>query len=79
MAACENDSDGDPYFRTNPCLIVEVLSSGTQRTDLKEKLDNYISIPSLQEYVVVEQSTPYLRIFRRVRREVGLETLFASH
>jgi Uma2 family endonuclease len=40
MAACGENTD-DPYVRTNPVLIVEVLSDSTERTDLKEKFDNY--------------------------------------
>ncbi len=64
MAAC-GENTGDQYARTNPLLIVEVLSPSTERTDLSEKLNNYISIDSLLEYVVVSQSTPYLRVFRR--------------
>jgi len=65
MAACEANTGDDPYIRTNPCLIVEVLSPSTQRTDLKEKFDNYITIPSLLEYIVVSQDTPFIRLFRR--------------
>lgn len=64
MSSCEENTD-DPYYRTNPSLIIEVLSPSTERIDLKEKFDNYISIPSLIEYVVVSQDTPYLRVFRR--------------
>ncbi|SMF94866.1 Endonuclease, Uma2 family (restriction endonuclease fold) [Methylomagnum ishizawai] len=66
MVACGENTD-DPYTRTNPILIVEVLSASTRRNDLKEKFDNYIQIPSLLEYVVVSQDTPHLRIFRRNR------------
>lgn len=66
MVACEKNT-GDPYLRTNPILIIEVLSSYTRRTDLNEKLSNYIQIPSLLEYAVVSQDTPHLRIFRRRR------------
>lgn len=64
MAAC-GENTGDQYARTNPLLIVEVLSPSTERIDLSEKLNNYISIESLLEYVVVSQNTPYLRVFRR--------------
>ena len=64
MASCEENTD-DPYYRSNPSLIIEVLSPSTERTDLKEKFDNYTRIPSLIEYVVVSQDTPYLRVFRR--------------
>ena len=64
MSSCEKNTD-DPYFRTNPSLIIEVLSPSTEQIDLKEKFDNYTRIASLMEYVVVSQDTPYLRVFRR--------------
>lgn len=77
MASCEANKGGDPYVRDNPSLIVEVLSPSTQRTDLKEKFDNYITIPSLLEYVVVSQDTPYVRLFRR-RNNWQNESYFAD-
>lgn len=77
MASCQENDGDDPYVRTNPSLIVEVLSPSTQRTDLKEKLDNYITIPSLLEYVVVSQDTPFLRVFRR-RNHWQIEACFAD-
>ena len=64
MAAC-GENTGDQYVRTNPILIIEVLSPSTMRTDLTEKFENYQSIDSLLEYVVVSQDTPFLRVFRR--------------
>lgn len=64
MAACGENTD-DPYVRTNPVLIVEVLSDSTERTDLKEKFDNYTNIPTLLEYVVVSQDVPLVRLWRR--------------
>ncbi len=64
MAAC-GENTTDPYIRTNPILIVEVLSDSTERTDLKEKFDNYTSLPSLLEYVVVSQDVPLVRLWRR--------------
>lgn len=64
MAAC-GENTAHPYYRTNPILIVEVLSNTTQRIDLLEKYKHYIQIPSLLEYVVVSQDTPFLKIFRR--------------
>ena len=58
MAAC-GENTGNQYARTNPLLIVEVLSPSTMRIDLTEKLENYKSIDSLLEYVVVSQDTPF--------------------
>jgi Uma2 family endonuclease len=76
MAAC-GENTGDPYSRTNPILIVEVLSPNTKRVDLKEKYDNYIQIPSLIEYVVVSQDTPYICVFRR-RNNWQIEAYYAE-
>lgn len=64
MAACGDNTD-NPYVRTNPTLIVEILSDSTERTDLREKFDNYTAIPTLIEYVVVSQDVPLVRLFRR--------------
>jgi len=64
MASCEENT-GDQYYRTNPSLIIEVLSPSTERIDLQEKFDGYTHIPSLLEYAVVSQTTPFLRLFRR--------------
>jgi Uma2 family endonuclease len=64
MVACGANT-GDPYVRTNPLLLVEVLSPSTKRTDLTEKLVNYSAIPSLLEYVVVHQDTPHVQLYRR--------------
>jgi Uma2 family endonuclease len=76
MAAC-GENTGDPYIRTNPILIAEVLSASTRRTDLNEKFLNYTQIPSLLEYVAVSQDTPHLRIFRR-RRDWQPEYYYAG-
>jgi Uma2 family endonuclease len=64
MVAC-GANEGDQYLRTNPLLLVEVLSPSTRRTDLTEKLVNYSNIPSLLEYVIVHQDNPHVHIHRR--------------
>lgn len=67
MAAC-GENEGDQYTRTNPVLIVEVLSPSTQRIDMKEKLDNYKSLASMLEYVVVSQDVRYFASFDAAMR-----------
>jgi len=54
---------GEPIFVdqkqmevTNPCLIVEILSSSTQTYDHDSKFRQYRSIPSFQEYILVYQT-----------------------
>ena len=64
MVACDQ-SDDQPYYRTAPCLLLEVLSSSTQRIDRREKLYAYTTIPTLREYMVVAQNEPRVEIHRR--------------
>lgn len=50
---------------TNPLLIVEVLSPSTSKFDTNGKFEEYQSIPSLQEYVVVSQEKAHVSAFYR--------------
>lgn len=50
---------------TNPCLLVEVLSSTTERDDRGWKFRDYRSLPSLEEYVLVAQDTRRIEVYRR--------------
>jgi len=47
----------------NPTLIIEVLSDGTESYDRGEKFARYRTLPSLEEYVLVSQSTPRVETF----------------
>lgn len=49
----------------NPLLIVEVLSESTAQIDRGKKFDEYQSIPSLKEYVLVRQDMPDILTFYR--------------
>jgi Uma2 family endonuclease len=60
---------GDAYFRTEPRLIVEVISPSTERVDRHEKMVAYKSVPSLQEYVLVMQDEMRVEIYRRKDKE----------
>lgn len=64
MLACDPD-DRATYYRTHPCLIVEVLSDTTERIDRREKLLAYTSIDSLQEYVLLSQNSVEAELHRR--------------
>lgn len=76
MAAC-GENTGNQYVRTNPILIVEVLSPHTARIDRSEKFTHYTRLDSLLEYVLVSQDTPYLCIFRR-RNAWRMESFYAE-
>ncbi|MEM6273323.1 MAG: Uma2 family endonuclease, partial [Bacteroidota bacterium] len=51
---------------TNPTVIVEVLSDSTASWDRGGKFRQYQSIPSLQEYILVEQNEPHIDVYRRM-------------
>ncbi len=74
MLCCDPD-DNDNYFRTSPCLIIEVLSPGTAGIDRREKLAAYQTLRSLQEYVLIEQDKIALEIYRRTGNTWTLEEL----
>ena len=62
---CDDDTSEDEYVRENPILIVEVLSRSTRRADKTEKRNEYLAIPSVQEYVLIEQDVAEIEIQRR--------------
>jgi Uma2 family endonuclease len=67
---------GDPVYHgtgtstvTNPSLIVEVASKSTKNYDQGDKFDYYRSLPSFQEYILVEQYR--WRVLQHLRQESG--------
>jgi Uma2 family endonuclease len=52
-------------FQDHPKVIFEVLSQRARRIDEGEKKDEYLTIPSLDVYVLVEQATATVVAFRR--------------
>jgi len=63
VVVCNNtNKDG---LSDTPMIIVEVLSKSTRKRDLTTKLIQYINLPSLQEYVLIEQDIVFIRIFRK--------------
>lgn len=50
---------------TNPTLLVEVLSEGTERFDRGEKFDGYRSIESLRHYLMVSTATQRVEHYER--------------
>lgn len=60
-----NHLDRARFFRSQPCLLIEVLSSSTARIDRREKLLAYQSLPSLQTYLLVDQERQQVEAFQR--------------
>ena len=66
MVDCHFDNS-EPYFTETPIIIVEVLSKSTRKKDTTLKLLSYINIPSLQEYVLIEQDFVDFQVFNAIR------------
>ena len=64
MVVCDEDNE-DPYYKTKPVILVEVLSRSTRKTDEKDKLLEYINIPTLKEYVLIEQDYVDITVYRK--------------
>lgn len=48
-----------------PCLVIEVLSPGTEKKDKGEKFDWYRACQSIQEIVFVRTVHPLVEVYRR--------------
>lgn len=64
LVVCDENRDDESY-QESPVLIVEVLSKSTRAIDLDEKLNHYLSIPSLRYYLLLEQAKPRAILMRR--------------
>ena len=64
MAVCD-ETDDDVYIKENPCFVVEVLSRSTAATDRREKVDAYLSLPTLQAYILVDSQMRRVEAFSR--------------
>jgi Uma2 family endonuclease len=63
--------DTDRFSLRFPKLIIEVMSPSTNRIDRTEKLQNYATIPSLEEYLLIEQDQPRVILHRRPKDWAG--------
>jgi Uma2 family endonuclease len=64
---CRSNPQSDSY-QDEPVIVVEVLSRDTRRTDEGEKKDAYLTIPSVQAYLLVEQETVVVTVHRRTEQ-----------
>ena len=61
---CERKKGAD-YVTESPLIIIEVLSKSTRKLDQTLKRVAYQSLPSLQEYALVEQDFVDIEVCRR--------------
>jgi Uma2 family endonuclease len=62
LAVCETPVyfDDNEVLLMNPILIVEVLSKSTRSYDRKGKFDEYKTLASFKEYVIIDQNKPFI-------------------
>ena len=64
VVSCHDDSESE-YYRTAPTLIIEVLSGSTRKKDRTEKRMYYQNMPSVKEYVLIEQDRCEIEVSRK--------------
>jgi Uma2 family endonuclease len=64
LVTCEEFAP-DATYVTEPKLVVEVISPSSLTRDRIQKLDAYRSIPSLEEYLMVDARRVWACVFRR--------------
>ncbi len=65
MVTCDPRDRAFNYFKRHPKLIVEVLSPTTESFDRGDKFDDYQTLESLEEYVLMSQDRMRVEVFRR--------------
>ncbi len=65
LAVCDNDFIENGYVTQTPVILVEVISRSTRKIDERDKLLEYINIPTLQEYVIIEQDVVDITVYRK--------------
>jgi Uma2 family endonuclease len=62
---CDAGDFSATQFIANPCLVVEVLSPGTEAYDRGDKFALYRSLTSLQEYMLVSSKKMSIDLYQR--------------
>lgn len=63
---------------TNPRVVIEVLSPSTADYDYATKFQLYRNLPSFTEYLLVEQNTPKVEVFRHFEGTDWLLSTYAG-
>ncbi|MBD0265946.1 MAG: Uma2 family endonuclease [Tolypothrix sp. Co-bin9] len=65
MVTCDTRDRESEYFKSHPCLVIEVLSESTEGYDRGKKFASYRHLESLQEYVLISPDQMNVECFRR--------------
>jgi Uma2 family endonuclease len=58
-------TDGKSLAAKHPTLIAEVLSPGTYHLDFGDKLREYLTLPSLDTYLIISPDEPRIWVWQR--------------
>ncbi|MEO1340440.1 MAG: Uma2 family endonuclease [Cyanobacteria bacterium J06635_13] len=72
LVSCETQDRDSSTFKQFPRLIIEVLSDSTEAFDRGDKFADYQSLPSLQEYVLINTKKARIECFRRTAEGLWL-------
>ena len=72
LVTCEDKDRENSTFKKFPRLIIEVLSDSTEAFDRGDKFADYQSLPSLQEYVLINTKKARIECFRRTKEDLWL-------
>jgi len=60
---CESNPPTD-HYQDKPVILIEVLSPSSQRIDMTEKRDAYLTIPTLAAYLIIDPDKPQVTVHR---------------
>ena len=74
MVTCSAQDLASAMVKTEPKLLIEVLSPSTAAYDRGQKFSHYRSLPSLEEYVLIDLDTRATDVYRK-----GADGLWVLH
>ena len=63
--SCDPRDRGTGDLLQSPQVVFEVLSPTTEIKDRTWKLQNYLALPSMEEYILVDTKSPKMEIYRK--------------
>jgi Uma2 family endonuclease len=63
--SCDPRDRGKGDLLQSPRVVFEVLSPSTEIIDRTWKLQNYLALPSMEEYILVDTNSPKMEIYRK--------------
>jgi Uma2 family endonuclease len=78
VVSCDDRDRSATDALRHPSLIVEVLSPGTASRDRGEKLREYRSLLSLQEYLLIDSQEIFVEIYRRSQSRFWLYETYSQ-